>query len=96
LHEFIDFLVTSEAVGVAKPARPMFERALSLAHRSVLPERVLMVGDSASSDIAGGNAMGFITCWYNPKGQPLPLHVVPDYTIADLRELTRIVRRPAV
>jgi FMN phosphatase YigB (HAD superfamily) len=55
-----------------------------------------MVGDSASSDIAGGNAMGFITCWYNPKGQPLPLHVVPDYTIADLRELTRIVRRPAV
>jgi len=87
LHEFIDFVVTSEAVGVAKPARAMFERALSLAHRPVVPERVLMVGDSASSDIAGGNAMGFITCWYNPTAQALPQHVVPDYTIADLRDL---------
>jgi 2-haloacid dehalogenase len=95
LRQFIDFLVTSEAVGVAKPARAMFERALSLAHRPVLPERVLMVGDSASSDIAGGNAMSFITCWYNPHAQARPEHVVPDYTIADLRELTRIVRLPS-
>jgi len=110
LREFIDFVVTSEAVGVAKPARPMFERALSLAQRGIPPrgipprpipprpippERVLMVGDSLSSDIAGGNAMGFITCWYNPRAQSRPAKVVPDYTIADLRELGRIVQQPA-
>ncbi|HKO93343.1 MAG TPA: YjjG family noncanonical pyrimidine nucleotidase [Polyangiaceae bacterium] len=99
LREFIDFVVTSEAVGIAKPARAMFERALSLASgalppQSIQSQRVLMVGDSVSSDIAGGNAMGFITCWYNPTAQPPPLHVVPDYTIRDLRELTRIVRQP--
>lgn len=101
LREFIDFVVTSEAVGVAKPARAMFERALSLAQdalppRPISPERVLMVGDSLSSDIAGGNAMGFITCWYNAGTQSRPTQVIPDYTIADLRELSRIVRQPAL
>jgi len=92
LREFIDFLVTSEAAGAAKPARAVFERALELARRELPPERVLMVGDSLSSDIAGGKAMGFRTCWYTPTPQPAPLHVVPDYVIADLRQLTAIVR----
>jgi 2-haloacid dehalogenase len=93
LREWIDFLVTSEAAGAAKPARAVFDRALALAPRPVLPERVLMVGDGLSSDIAGGRAMGFTTCWYNPEGKPQPEQVLPDYTIADLRELLSLVAR---
>jgi 2-haloacid dehalogenase len=93
LHAWIDFLVTSEAVGVAKPARAIFDRALELARRPVLPERVLMVGDGLSSDIAGGRAMGFVTCWYNPERKPLPEQMPPDSVIADLRELLDLVAR---
>jgi 2-haloacid dehalogenase len=93
LHGCIDFLVTSEAAGAAKPARAVFDRALALAPRPVLPERVLMVGDSLSSDIAGGRAMGFATCWYNPERKPQPELVIPDYTIAQLRELLALVAR---
>ncbi|MEO8178091.1 MAG: YjjG family noncanonical pyrimidine nucleotidase [Deltaproteobacteria bacterium] len=92
LRGLIDFLVTSEAAGAAKPARAVFDRALELAGRELRPERVLMVGDGLSSDIAGGNAMGFRTCWYTPRPQPAPEHVLPDYVISDLRELTAIVR----
>jgi len=91
LRGLVDFLVTSEAAGAAKPARAVFERALALAGRELRPERVLMVGDGLSPDIAGGNAMGFTTCWYSPKRQPAPEHVLPDYVIADLRELLGIV-----
>jgi 2-haloacid dehalogenase len=91
LREWIDFLVTSEAAGAAKPARAVFERALALAPRPVLPERVLMVGDGLGSDIAGGRAMGFATCWYNPERKPLPEPMIPDYVIADLRELIGLV-----
>ena len=31
-------------------------------------ERALVVGDSLSSDIAGGINFGLDTCWYNPFG----------------------------
>jgi len=93
LRGLIDFLVTSEAAGAAKPARAVFERALELAGRELRPERVLMVGDSLSSDIAGGSAMGFRTCWYTPSPQPAPVQVVPDYVISDLRELSAIALR---
>ena len=93
LHEWIDFVVTSEAAGAAKPARAVFDRALALAPRPVLPERVLMVGDGLSSDIVGGRAMGFATCWYNPERRAQPELVIPDYTIADLRELLSLVAR---
>jgi 2-haloacid dehalogenase len=92
LRGLVEFLVTSEAAGAAKPARAPFERALALAGRELQPERVLMVGDGLSSDIVGGKAMGFTTCWYTPTPQPVPEHVLPDYVISDLRELTAIVR----
>ena len=91
LREWIDFLITSEAAGAAKPARAVFDRALAL--RPVPPERVLMVGDGLSSDIAGGLAMGFATCWYNPEGKPQPEQIIPHYTITDLHELLSLVPR---
>ena len=52
-----------------------------------------MVGDGLSSDIAGGRAMSFITCWYNPERKPQPAQMIPDYTISDLRELLSLVDR---
>lgn len=91
------FLVTSEAAGAPKPARPAFERALALAPAPVAPERVLMVGDSLSSDVAGGLAMGFCTCWYAPDS-PAPLAPpgasapgAPDFVITRLEALLELV-----
>jgi FMN phosphatase YigB (HAD superfamily) len=37
--------------------------------------------------------MGFGTCWYNPERKPQPEQLIPDYTIADLRELLALVAR---
>jgi 2-haloacid dehalogenase len=87
----IDFLVTSESVGAAKPAAPIFERALELAARPLQRTRVLMVGDRLASDIAGGQRMGFATCWYNPHRHPAPTADVPDHTIHELAELLAVV-----
>lgn len=100
LGEHIDFVVTSELAGAAKPARAVFERALALAAellqartleaRPLAAERVLMVGDSLAADIAGGRAMGFATCWFNPLG--LTTATKPaDYTIRELSELLPLV-----
>ena len=54
----------SEEVGVAKPNKKIFDYALEQAGN---PDRsrVLMVGDTAESDILGGINAGLATCWLN-------------------------------
>lgn len=91
LRELIDFMVTSEAAGAAKPAPAVFELALERSARRVPRERVLVVGDGITSDIAGGQRMGFATCWFNPTGVPAPPPVVPDYTITRLTQLIEVL-----
>jgi 2-haloacid dehalogenase len=83
-------IVISEEVGIAKPDPAIFELALERVGR---PERstVLVVGDSLSSDIAGGVAAGLDTCWYNPSGSANGHGVTPTYEIRRLSELLGIV-----
>ena len=47
-------------------------------------DQVLIVGDSLTSDIRGGNNAGIPTCWYNPHG----LSAGPEYQIDhEIKEL---------
>ncbi len=57
------------------------------------PQRseVLMIGDSLSSDIAGGVNFGIDTCWFNPDGIALDGGPKPTFTIADLTEINGVV-----
>ena len=58
-------------------------------------EEVLIVGDSLSSDIKGGNNYQIDTCWYNPaQKQPEPdLNI--QYEITSLNELKDIILNPS-
>ena len=53
---------------------------------------VIIVGDSLTSDILGGNNAGIKTCWYNPKGVPNDIGVKVDYEISDLHEVIALVK----
>jgi YjjG family noncanonical pyrimidine nucleotidase len=88
-HAFDEILI-SEEVGVAKPDPAIFEIALE---RMGKPARdaVLMVGDSLTSDIAGGARMGIDTCWFNPDHQSNNSGVQPTYEISRLQELSNLV-----
>lgn len=92
LRALIDFMVTSETAGAAKPAPAVFQLALELSARPVERERVLVVGDGLTSDIVGGRHMGFATCWFNPGGARPPAHIIPDFTITRLPELIELLR----
>ena len=59
LNNVIDFLVTSEEVGIEKPAKKIFKHALR--KLSAEPSRTLMIGDSIKKDIDGALAMGINT-----------------------------------
>lgn len=89
LADYFHTVVISSEVGVTKPRREIFDLTFAgLGHPG--PETALMIGDSLSSDIAGGRNFGIDTCWYNPLGQPRADDDSATYEIADLVDLHRI------
>ena len=49
-------------------------------------KKILIVGDSLTSDIRGGNLAQIVTCWYNPNGQKADSIYRIDAQIQDLQE----------
>ncbi len=91
LEPYLDHIIISEEVGSAKPEPGIFEAAFA-AMGDPAKQDVLMVGDSLSSDIAGGNAFGIDTCWFNPDAAPLDREGVrATFTISRLERLLDIV-----
>ncbi len=90
LIDVMDGFFISEEVGCPKPGMEFFEHCLA-----EIPEkdksRILIVGDSLTSDIKGGVQMGIPTCWYRPEGQTNDTPWKPDHEIDDLRRLCEIV-----
>jgi len=79
----------SSKIGAQKPSREFFEAAfneLHAAHPDILPEETMIIGDSVSSDIAGGRAFGMKTCLYLKKDSG-----DADYIITDLSEIKNIL-----
>lgn len=90
MDQVIPHLFISMELGVQKPLPAYFDKvceALDVTDRS----RVVMIGDSLSSDILGGNNAGIDTIWYNPKGAPLTGSARPTYTVSDYEEIVTIL-----
>ena len=67
---FIDELVVSAEVGVAKPAAQVFQVALSRLDGT--PDQAVMIGDSWSSDILGATGLGIRAIWLNRYDRRCP------------------------
>lgn len=89
-ENIFDALLISEKEGVSKPDVEIFKRA-SRKMGVALDRSVLMVGDSLTSDIAGGNAAGVQTCWYNPGAWKNESPHKADFEIRELSELLGIL-----
>lgn len=90
IADYFDSIVVSSEVGVTKPRPEIFDVAFEqLGH----PDKAttVMVGDSLTSDIAGGAGYGIATCWYNPHGKPLAPDSAPTHQIGALSELLSLV-----
>lgn len=86
----LDGVFLSEELGYEKPATEFFDRVFA-AIGEPDRERVLIVGDSLTSDITGENRAGIRTCWYNPKGEPNLTAAHADYEIRDLHGILDII-----
>ena len=90
LGAWLDGVFISETLGAEKPSLDFFQPVL----QAIGPwarEEILLVGDSLTSDMAGGNRAGIPCCWYNPQGQPIPGDLDIRYDIRNLNEVREIV-----
>ena len=83
-------VVVSETAGAAKPSPVFFDYVMNLIG-GVPPDRMLLIGDSLSSDIAGGVGCGIDTCWFNPGGKANNSPFEPTYEISLWEEFAEIV-----
>lgn len=86
IRGYFDHVVISEEVGASKPDGKIFDAAFALMDYPPR-KKVLIVGDSLTSDIKGGSDYGIDTCWFNPSGRPLDLDVQVSYEIRELGQL---------
>ena len=86
LEPFFAAIVISGEVGTSKPGTGIFDLAFEALNR---PDKrsALMIGDSLSSDIAGGANYGISTCWYNPQRKPADPAAAVDHEIVALDQL---------
>jgi YjjG family noncanonical pyrimidine nucleotidase len=89
LEQYFDAIVISSEIGFTKPGIEIFDEVFS---QLGAPARdtALMVGDSLTSDIAGGATYGLDTCWYNPHARQRTSEVSPTFEITDLGQIPGI------
>lgn len=90
LGSLFDHLFISEAVGAEKPDPRFFEVVFGTLG-DIPRDRILIVGDSLTSDILGGLRAGIHTCRYNPDAKKGRDDIRPEYEIRDLAEVLTLV-----
>jgi len=91
LKNLFEVIITSEETGFQKPQKEIFAYALEKLQISN-PSRVLMIGDSLTSDIQGGNNFGIDTCWFNPTKKQNLTNIEPTYEIHSWDHLVGILK----
>ncbi len=76
----------SELIGHQKPSMEFFRYCMERME-NFDTETALMIGDSLTSDIKGGNNAGIKTCWLNPERKKQEEGYIIDYEIACLSDL---------
>ncbi len=86
LLPYFDDVFVSDKLGAVKPSPKFFETALR--HLGVSNrEKVLVVGDSLTADIKGGQNARLATCWCNFAGEENTTGIRPSYTVLDYAQL---------
>lgn len=91
LIDLFDDVFISEDIGVEKPDVKFFEHVWDEIGQYASDE-VIIIGDSLTSDMQGGNNAGILCSWYNPKGLENTNGVKLDYEIQNLQEILKILK----
>ncbi len=88
--DLVEEIFISGDIGYEKPRKEFFDHCLSKIEEKDL-SKILIVGDSLTSDIAGGNNANISTCWYNPKKKTADSKYHIDYEIQNLKQIYEVI-----
>ena len=91
VDRYFEQIFLSEVIGAEKPGRAFFDACFA-ALPDVSREEVLIIGDSLTSDMRGGEDAGLHTCWFNPHGKVNTVGVRIDHEITALSQILPLLR----
>ena len=90
IGRYMERCFISQHIGADKPSLAFFQRCFDEIS-GFDPKAAIIVGDSLTSDMRGGNNAGIQTCWFNPAGLPHDESIRLDYEIRTLAQLKDIL-----
>lgn len=95
LDKVFDRIFVSSEAGAEKPERAFFDYCFNKINENseivIKPEETIIIGDSLSSDIAGGKNYGMKTCLYTGGGRVRFNPSQTDYAVDNLNEIRNIL-----
>lgn len=78
--------------GGHKPSTDFFDKIANQVH-DFHPSSALMIGDSLTADIQGGNNAGIDSFWFNPRNLVNETLAVPTYQVKSYGEILKILSK---
>ncbi len=94
LYPLFKDVFVSEDTGSQKPMKAYFDYVYARIP-NLDRDETLIIGDSLSADIKGGQLAGLDTCWFNPNMKLNDTSIMPTYEIHTLDELYGILPKKA-
>lgn len=92
ISKYFAEVFVSQELGANKPSLEYFEKCFAR-----IPDfdksKAIIVGDSLTSDILGGQNAGITTCWVNPQHKAGRADIRVDYEIEALSQLEALLAR---
>ena len=92
ISKYFEEVFVSQELGANKPSLEYFEKCFAR-----IPgfdkSKAIIVGDSLTSDILGGQNAGIATCWVNPSHKAGRADIRVDYEIEALSQLEALLER---
>ncbi len=81
----------SQKLGFNKPRREFFDLCFG-----TIPDfsraTAVIIGDSLTSDMQGGNNAGIHTCWFNPHKKPRRADIPVEFEISRLKQIPAVLK----
>ncbi len=89
-NKYLKGVFVSEDAGAPKPSKEFFDYCFGKLG-GVSVDECILIGDSLTADILGGNGYGIKTVWFDRTGETPDGDKIPTYTVKKLEEIKNIL-----